>query len=301
MRGKRLLLSGLIITIGLFGFTGCGGEGEAVVEERTAPTYDVSIDVQCDENLFFSRYDVDVSLDYSSLGTVEHGSTEAFTCELEEGEYEIIFENEDDSEVDGKGKFTVKKDSKNEFAYRIHCNSDQIDVEKIEKKPENVEATTEQASTKEQTEKTTKAKAKKGRIDEMAFRAAVVAMTNATAYDVFEKDDGNTHDPSKYHSYADQDGDCIWDVISDGYWKAKGENKWHVRSLKMINEYDVVMTVSLDVKYDGTNYVISNVKGEMHKPGTDLEPTDLAIATDPHYVNNNTSFIVPKSLIDKDR
>ena len=65
--------------------------------------------------------------------------------------------------------------------------------------------------------------------------------------------------------------------------------------------YDVVMTVSLDVEYDGTNYVISNVKGDMHKPGTNLEPTDLAIATDPHYVNNNTSLIVPKSLIDKDR
>lgn len=98
---------------------------------------------------------------------------------------------------------------------------------------------------------------KEGRIDEMAFRAAVVALTNSLAADVFDDNDGNAHDPSKYHSYSDLSGEGTMDILSDGYWSELGDNKWHVDSIRLKNKFDVVADASLDVERDGSIYRIS--------------------------------------------
>lgn len=98
---------------------------------------------------------------------------------------------------------------------------------------------------------------------ENAKRAAVVAITNSYAVDVF-KADGNTYDVSKFHSYADTSGKVesyFFNVTSWGNWSVKDEKAWHVDSLILKNILGTVADVSLDVKYDGNKYIVSNVKG----------------------------------------
>ena len=95
---------------------------------------------------------------------------------------------------------------------------------------------------------------------EMARRAAVVAITNRDATDVFT-DDGNAYDVSKFHSYGDRSG-YYMTVYSDGTWRAKDDTAWHVDDIILeAPQYEHFLKLSLDVTYNGTNYVVSNVKG----------------------------------------
>jgi len=95
---------------------------------------------------------------------------------------------------------------------------------------------------------------------EYAMRAAVVAFTNRYADDVFTND-GNNYDISKFHSYADISGFFMY-ITSEGTWSVKDENTWHVEHLKLkVNEYNTTIDATLDVRYDGENYTISNLFG----------------------------------------
>ena len=55
------------------------------------PEYAVSIEIECMENLLFSTYDVDVYVDDSLQGTIDHGSTETYNLNMTKGVYEIRF------------------------------------------------------------------------------------------------------------------------------------------------------------------------------------------------------------------
>ena len=299
MRIMKSIFSLLMIMTLTIAFSACGegnGTGEAydwpedneIAQMLPTPEGEVT-SIYVDDELGELNADITIS-DESYCGDyIEACKVKGFTI------------NVDSSQFDNDYDFTAK--NKEGWELEIYNFSKDMTISLVSPDywGDSETETTTEATTQKETTSTTKAVKRKGRINEMAFRAAVVAMTNATAYDVFREDNGNAHDPSKYHSYSEQSGECTWEILSDGYWEEKGNNEWHVKSLKMVNQNDVEMDVSLDVKYDGNNYVISKISGEMYKPGTDLEPTDLAIATDPHYVENNTSLIVPKSLIDKDR
>lgn len=98
---------------------------------------------------------------------------------------------------------------------------------------------------------------------ENAKRAAVVAITNGIATDVFAKD-GNTYDASKFHSFADTSGNFYnyyMKVNSLGTWTVKNEKSWHVVSLELEHALGNVYKLDLDVNFDGTNYSVSNIKG----------------------------------------
>lgn len=110
---------------------------------------------------------------------------------------------------------------------------------------------------------------------ENAQRAAVVALTNAFAVDVFN-DDGNTYDVSKFHSYADTSEnffDYYFKVNSWGDWSVADEQTWHVDSLDLQNLFETKANASLDVSFDGTDYIISNLTGTFTQ-GTDLSETE---------------------------
>lgn len=111
---------------------------------------------------------------------------------------------------------------------------------------------------------------------EYAQRAAIVALTNSFAMDVFTSD-GNTYDTSKFHSYADVSGYFL--TISDsGTWTAKNENTWHVEHLILVpNGYNVEFNASLDVSFDGNSYIVSNVKGTLGAHGANpRNATDIS-------------------------
>lgn len=138
---------------------------------------------------------------------------------------------------------------------------------------------------------------------ELAKRAAVVAFTNYYALDVFTTD-GN-YDVSKFHSYADASDDAskyFWYVKSEGTWRAKNENTWHVDHLflQLYAISDSIVNVSLDVSFDGKEYIVSNLAGKA--PSYD----DANDAYSNMSVLENASdaalfFIVPLRLIENDR
>lgn len=136
---------------------------------------------------------------------------------------------------------------------------------------------------------------------EYAKRAAVVALTNCQATDVFASD-GNTYDISKFHNYSNISGFYI-SILDEGKYTAVNETTWHVEEMRCIlSIYGSYMKVSFDISFDGVNYTMSNLDKTMasrqYIDSTDpskisvehLEPTEI-----------HPYLIVPSSLIEKDR
>ncbi len=93
------------------------------------PEYNVTIEVECVENLIFSKYDVDVYIDDSLEGTITHGDTETFELTLTKGTYTLKFVSDEDDELDGEVELNIQKDES--LKYKISCSSSGVDVETI--------------------------------------------------------------------------------------------------------------------------------------------------------------------------
>ncbi len=91
---------------------------------------------------------------------------------------------------------------------------------------------------------------------EMAKRAIIVAMTNHNAIDVFSED-GNTRDPSKFHSYSDK-SDYYITIYEDGVWEAVNDYTWYVEDLVLELHGYTFLKVSLEIAYDEIFYYIEN-------------------------------------------
>ncbi|MCR4794932.1 MAG: hypothetical protein K5898_07170 [Ruminococcus sp.] len=133
---------------------------------------------------------------------------------------------------------------------------------------------------------------------------AVVSLTNALASDVFTSD-GSQHDTAKYRSYSDTSA-FYMSILSKGTWTEKSENTWHVDNLKLQPDgYDILINVpinvsteanaSLDVTFDGTNYIISNISGMYAIPGKEEIGTDLSYLNSDNMSKN--ALTVPKNMI----
>ena len=127
---------------------------------------------------------------------------------------------------------------------------------------EPIEETTAASTIEKPTEKDTEETTEKEIFPlENAKRAAVVALNNAYSWDIYG-DDENTIDKSKLHTYADLSGNYIL-VDSWGDWKEKDSDTWHVDNFKGTNDTDTSIEASLDVSYDGKNYIVSNITGSL--------------------------------------
>ena len=91
--------------------------------------YNVTIEVECVENWFFSKYDVDVYVDDSFEGTITHGDTETFELMLAKGTYVLKFISDEDDEIDGEVEIFIQKDES--LKYKISCSIFGIDVDTI--------------------------------------------------------------------------------------------------------------------------------------------------------------------------
>lgn len=128
----------------------CSDESAAPEEKAPAePTYAVQIFIDCEQNLIFSKYDVDVMVDGVEVGNIEHGGEATFEVELTQGQHELGFEEEGRTDPDGKTSFVVEGEG-DAFAYRIRCTSDQIEIESIEDEPEEQEPAEEAAAEEEE-------------------------------------------------------------------------------------------------------------------------------------------------------
>lgn len=136
---------------------------------------------------------------------------------------------------------------------------------------------------------------------EYALRVATVAMTNAQATDIFAPD-GNTYDSSKFHSYSDTTG-FYMTLYTDGTWNNSGEDFWHVDDLVLkIEEYDTYLKASMDIQFDGINYIVSNVVYTVSTlENLNSEDTSNQYTEELQHSENTPYLTVSPSLIYKNR
>ena len=128
---------------------------------------------------------------------------------------------------------------------------------------------------------------------ENAKRAAVVAITNAYATDVF-MEDKNTYDISKFHSWANQTGDYM-ELTYEGNWKPKDKDTWQVTGLKLKNaSYGTYATVSCDVDFNSENYIVSNITGNL---GNNVDLSELEKGTKKPYLTVSPSLILEDRVV----
>lgn len=141
----------VIFAMAVIGLTACQSEQSETnqAEEVQAEKFTVQVKIECEENLLFSRYDVNIFIDDELLGTLEHGATDTYTAELVEGEHTLKAEKEDESDVDGTVEFEVSENM--ELSYQLSLSNDQIEIEKIE--PEQDASQNEEKTDEELAEK----------------------------------------------------------------------------------------------------------------------------------------------------
>lgn len=275
----------------------CGGKGVKKEEDPNLPKYNVEINIKCDGNLFFSKYDVDVYIDDDKVVTIKHGENYVDIVKLTEGKHTLIFKKKNDKSVDGKVEFLIKEDTK--LNYQIHCNSDKVSIKEIAegKKKEEVQESKEnedsnESDINEKNNESLEATFPK----ENAKRAIVVSLTNAYSSDVFKKD-GNTYDLKKFHSYAEVP-EFNLKIEKDGEWTAKDEKTWHVENIELKTSSKSHINASLDVTFNGENYIISNISGKMGKKNVKDEwKNDIS-----DIEGGNTPYLtVTPELIKEDR
>lgn len=227
----------------------------------------VVIEIECAENLMFSRYDIDVFIDGEKIGMIDHGAADSFELDLPEGVHTLTIAKRGDETVDGTVKFSTP--SSEPLSYKASCSKDQVSVEEVveadEAAPLEVGTLGGDAvaiSPLVFGEDTAEYVLDQVFSQQDAERAIIVAMTNAAATDVFAED-GNTYDPARFHAYDDIDGFHMR-LIDRGTWTTPDDANWHVNGMTLRIEGpaesgDVYLRVTANVAFDGGCYVISGV------------------------------------------
>ena len=97
--------------------------------EITGPTYDVTIEVNCAENLIFSTYDVKIYVDNKYCGLLDHGGSDFYDLKLTEGNHTVKFVSAESSSLDGSTKIRVSGNGT--YTFYISCNRNGIDIDKL--------------------------------------------------------------------------------------------------------------------------------------------------------------------------
>lgn len=93
------------------------------------PDFTVEYEVECVENLIFSKYDVDIYIDDWEEETLEHGKKETFSTVLSRGSHTFKFVSTEDDSLTGEVKFDILKDEK--LKLKISCSSSGISIKTI--------------------------------------------------------------------------------------------------------------------------------------------------------------------------
>lgn len=129
------LAIGLMLLVSLIASCsiGCSADRYADEDKNNAPTggptHAVSVEVSCEKNLLFSKYDIDVYVDGEQLGTIDHGSKDTYELKLSEGKHTLRIAESGSTSVDGKTTFKVP-DSKR-LKYTVKCTDSQVEISEI--------------------------------------------------------------------------------------------------------------------------------------------------------------------------
>jgi len=105
--------------------------------------YPVQIDLDCEENIMFSTYDVDVYVDDVLIGMLEHGSAQTYDTELSEGDHTLKLTEEGSIDICGVAEFSVT--SKTLLKCELSCHYDEVQIESFSAEPIIEEAPVESA------------------------------------------------------------------------------------------------------------------------------------------------------------
>ena len=114
--------------------------------------YKVDIEISCEENLIFSKYDIEAYLDDSWLGRIDHGKSESYSETLKKGKHTLLFKSNEDSEVTGEVEFNINSDKK--LQYELHCTMLGISVTDLNEQPTTQKETTVSKADAQESSKT---------------------------------------------------------------------------------------------------------------------------------------------------
>ena len=100
------------------------------INTALADSYIITLNVDFEENLMFSRYDVTVCLDNTKVGTYPHGCDFAVNIPTDEGNHTIWFY--EDNNTPTKGSIELDVSSNTAISCKIKCKSDKINISKID-------------------------------------------------------------------------------------------------------------------------------------------------------------------------
>ena len=120
----------LIVLGGMSYFTQKSQENEAYnrYHDESAQKYKVSIEVDFENNLIFSKYDVTLKI-YGKEEYFKHGEDKTIDIELPKGVHKLEFSGNDITEI---VKLEIDGDTK--VKYKIKCHSGSIEVTQVSKK-----------------------------------------------------------------------------------------------------------------------------------------------------------------------
>lgn len=91
--------------------------------------YTVTLKVDCEENLMFSKYDVEIYMDNEFMGVLGHGKYASADINVSSGSHTVYFYEEGDHSVKGKLDFDVQGETI--VSCEIHCKNNKIKVDEI--------------------------------------------------------------------------------------------------------------------------------------------------------------------------
>lgn len=128
-------------------------EGNSIISIKIyEPEYDITLEVECGKNLIFSKYDIELYIDDSYIGDVEHGAKKFFSETLKKGNHVIRVENAEDSDV--FGDVIVDVSGNDTMKLKVSCWPSSIDID-IESKNDKT-AIVKPTADKKDDEKTNK-------------------------------------------------------------------------------------------------------------------------------------------------
>lgn len=106
----------VLATFSLFAIS-CSA-GEDVEQKADGAPCRIGLDIECEQNFAFSKYDVEVFVDDESIGIVEHGTSRAFELELGRGDHFLRICENGNANVNGSLDFRVEDDGLIDCAVR---------------------------------------------------------------------------------------------------------------------------------------------------------------------------------------
>ena len=98
-------------------------------ENASEETFKLKMDITCESNVIFSRYDIKMKLDGNYVTTIKHGQSYQGTKSVSPGNHSIVFYKNDDDKVTGMTEVLVEGETS--FSCTIHATRDKIDVSKV--------------------------------------------------------------------------------------------------------------------------------------------------------------------------